>query len=199
MTRLTGPIAAFSAIVAFLLGLVAAGTRPGDGQAPAVAGPIAPAAPAAFAPPPTPPVPTPAGSSVDFAAVAARVNAAVVNVDAASRGDDRGRPGQRWRRDLSDDPGAPREGSGSGFIIDAAGYILTNFHVIEGADRITVTLGDGRVFRATLVGVDPAIDVALLQIPAREGLPVAASAIPNRCAWVNGCARSATRWATCTR
>jgi len=174
MTRLTGPIAAFSAIVAFLLGLVAAGTRPGDGQAPAVAGPIAPAAPAAFAPPPTPPVPTPAGSSVDFAAVAARVNAAVVNVDAASRGDDRGRPGQRWRRDLSDDPGAPREGSGSGFIIDAAGYILTNFHVIEGADRITVTLGDGRVFRATLVGVDPAIDVALLQIPAREGLPVAA-------------------------
>ena len=43
-----------------------------------------------------------------------------------------------------DDPSAPREGSGSGFIIDRSGLILTNYHVIEGADRITTTLGDGR-------------------------------------------------------
>jgi len=175
MTRLTGPIAAFSAIVAFLLGLVAAGTRAPDSRDRLTSLPVAPAAqPVVLAPPPAPVVPPAAGSAVDFAAVAARVNAAVVNVDAAARGDDRDRAGQRWRRDLGDDAGTPREGSGSGFIIDPAGYILTNYHVIEGADRVTVTLGDGRVFRATLVGVDPAIDVALLQIQAREALPVAA-------------------------
>src|SRR5207249_10963111 len=49
----------------------------------------------------------------------------------------------------------------------------TNHHVIEGADRVTVTLGDGRVFRAAVVGADPAIDVALLQISAQGSLPVA--------------------------
>ena len=72
-----------------------------------------------------------------------------------------------------DDPSAPREGSGSGFIIDRSGLILTNYHVIEGADRITTTLGDGRTFRAEVIGVDPAIDVALLQIPGQPDLPVA--------------------------
>jgi serine protease Do len=110
---------------------------------------------------------------LDFAAVAARVNPAVVNVDAAVRADTRSRAGSRWQRDLADAPGAPREGSGSGFFIDSSGYLLTNFHVIDGADRLTVTLGDGRSFRAELVGVDPAIDIALLKIPATEHLPVA--------------------------
>jgi serine protease Do len=115
-----------------------------------------------------------AGQPIDFAAVAARMNAAVVNVDAASRGiDSRQRTAPRWRRDFGDDPGAPHEGSGSGFIIDAAGFILTNYHVVEGADRITITLGDGRVFKADLVGIDPAIDVALLRIPVTGTLPVA--------------------------
>ena len=45
--------------------------------------------------------------------------------------------------------------------------------MIEGADRITTTLGDGRTFRAEVIGVDPAIDVALLQIPGQPDLPVA--------------------------
>ncbi len=67
----------------------------------------------------------------------------------------------------------PRQGSGSGFIIDRAGYILTNHHVIEGAERITVTLADGRSFRAEIVGVDPAIDVALVRIPGSPSLPEA--------------------------
>src|SRR5262245_62780251 len=175
MTRQTAGYVALTAIVSFLLGVVATGTRPGRGTD------VLPVRSGAHATPETMPMATaPAptadvgGQPIDFAAVAARMNAAVVNVDAASRGTDpRGRTAPRWRRELGDDPGAPHEGSGSGFIIDAAGYILTNYHVVEGADRITITLGDGRVFRADLVGIDPAIDVALLRIPVTGSLPVA--------------------------
>jgi serine protease Do len=104
--------------------------------------------------------------------VAARINAAVVNVDAVAR-DDRSRTPRRFQREMADEHGAPREGSGSGFIIDAAGYILTNHHVVEGADRVTVTLSDGRAMRATVVGIDPAIDVALLKVQTTGTLPAA--------------------------
>ena len=65
---------------------------------------------------------------------------------------------------MNDDPSVPREGTGSGFIIDPRGYILTNFHVVDGADRLTVTLSDGRAFKAEITGVDPALDVALIKI-----------------------------------
>ncbi|HEX7778896.1 MAG TPA: trypsin-like peptidase domain-containing protein [Vicinamibacterales bacterium] len=176
MNRQTLGFVALTAVVSFLLGLVAAGTR--SGKATEVL-PVRPGAELAkpitiATDPAATPADTPAGQSIDFAAVAARMNAAVVNVDAASRGTDtRSRTAPRWRRDLGDDPGAPHEGSGSGFIIDADGYILTNYHVVEGADRITITLGDGRVFKADLVGIDPAIDVALLRIPVNGPLPVA--------------------------
>jgi S1-C subfamily serine protease len=56
------------------------------------------------------------------------------------------------------------EGAGSGFVIDARGYLLTNFHVVEDADTIEVTLGDKSQFSAKLVGDDPTNDVALLKI-----------------------------------
>jgi serine protease Do len=59
---------------------------------------------------------------------------------------------------------------GSGFIIDKDGYILTNRHVIEGADQISVTLNDGKSFDAKLVGRDPRTDVALLKIEPTEAL-----------------------------
>lgn len=60
--------------------------------------------------------------------------------------------------------------AGSGVILDAAnGVIVTNFHVIEGADAIEVTLQDGRGFRADLLGSDPLVDLALLRIEA-DGL-----------------------------
>ena len=62
-------------------------------------------------------------------------------------------------------------GSGSGVIIREDGYIVTNNHVIDGADKIEVTLNDNQTYNATLVGTDPATDVALLKIDA-EGLPV---------------------------
>ena len=116
--------------------------------------------------------------ALDFAAVAERLNAAVVNIDAATRlSDNQPRGRMLLPRDLAND-GSSREGAGSGFIIDASGFILTNNHVVTFADRladrITVTLSDGRTFKATVVGVDPAIDLALLQIPVAERLPVAA-------------------------
>jgi len=59
----------------------------------------------------------------------------------------------------------PREGQGSGFIIDKKGYILTNNHVVAKAQKITVTLADGRKLSASLVGRDPRSDLAIIRIP----------------------------------
>jgi serine protease Do len=99
-----------------------------------------------------------------------------VNIDATSRGvhDPRRRRSRDDDSGLPDDYDVPRQGSGSGFIIDRAGFILTNYHVIEDADRITVTLADGRVLRGELVGADPPIDVALLRVTGAGSLPEAA-------------------------
>ena len=109
--------------------------------------------------------------AVNFADVAERINAAVVNIDATSKNS------RERRRGDEPDPGrdyeGPRQGSGSGFIIDREGFVLTNEHVIDGADRITVTMADGRAFRAEVVGADPAIDVALLRVRADGRLPEA--------------------------
>ena len=62
-------------------------------------------------------------------------------------------------------------GQGSGFLISADGYIMTNNHVVGDADKITVQFQDGREFEAELVGADPPTDVALIRIDAREELP----------------------------
>ena len=71
--------------------------------------------------------------------------------------------------------GAPQQrervGSGSGVIIREDGYIVTNNHVIDGATKIEVTLNNNQKYQATLVGTDPATDIALLKIDA-QGLPV---------------------------
>lgn len=66
------------------------------------------------------------------------------------------------------------EGLGSGFIIDADGYIVTNHHVIEGADDIKVTLNDGRTLPAKLIGADTASDLALLKVAVDKPLPTLA-------------------------
>ncbi|MBI2834206.1 MAG: trypsin-like peptidase domain-containing protein [Acidobacteria bacterium] len=118
-----------------------------------------------------------------FADIAARLNPAVVNIDSASREGDAGerrRPSYRHRMPGIDpfegplDPSdRPKRGAGSGFLIDPSGLILTNNHVIEDAERITVKLSDGRSIRADVVGADAPTDIAVLKIEAGSPLPVA--------------------------
>lgn len=64
----------------------------------------------------------------------------------------------------------PVEGVGSGIIIDHRGYILTNNHVIEEADRLRVTLSDGRVLSGKIVGVDEATDLAVIKIESKDNI-----------------------------
>ncbi len=70
-------------------------------------------------------------------------------------------------------PGAPRpvQSEGSGFIVRPDGYIFTNFHVVEGADKIDVKLRDGRNFAARMVGTDEKTDIAVIKIDAKN-LPI---------------------------
>lgn len=166
MRRAIYPVIGLSIAASFLLGLLAAGAR--GGKAPAlpqrIGPPLSLEASATVAPAAAPAAPP---GPVDFAAVAERLNPSIVNVDTAVRNDVTDTPRRGVDR-------GPREGSGSGFIIDPAGYILTNHHVIDGADRITVTLSDGRAMHAELVGADPAVDVALLKVDAGGPLQPAA-------------------------
>jgi len=65
-----------------------------------------------------------------------------------------------------------RIGSGSGVIISTDGYIITNNHVVEGADSISVTLNDKRIFKAKVIGTDPQTDIALMKIEANDLQPI---------------------------
>jgi Do/DeqQ family serine protease len=129
------------------------------------------------APAPAMPLPAPVagGAVTSYAPAARRASPAVVSIT-ASKAPARGVH--------SDDPvfqyffgdrsramqGEPQIGLGSGVIVSDEGYLLTNNHVIDGADDIEVTLTDGRQARAQLVGTDPESDVAVLKI-ALERLP----------------------------
>ena len=119
-----------------------------------------------------------------FSAVADRVTPAVVNVSTVGKrpvpggGDDP----ERFREYFGEEfyeryfKRRPREeprSSGSGVIVDRAGYILTNNHVIENAQEITVRLSDSRKLTATLVGRDPKTDLAVLKVDASGPLPAA--------------------------
>ncbi len=65
------------------------------------------------------------------------------------------------------------KGNGSGSVIDTQGHILTNFHVVEGAQKVTVNFGGDKVYPATVVGTDPDTDLAVIKVtPPAEGLTV---------------------------
>ena len=65
----------------------------------------------------------------------------------------------------------PRQGLGSGFILDADGWIVTNHHVVDGAAKVTVRLADNREFTAEVVGTDEQTDLAVLRIETEDALP----------------------------
>jgi serine protease Do len=183
MKRFTFVTLALTALIAFLVGAIVAG---GISRSAVSAGVPARAAarPAARPAAATPPVATSAAAgAVNFADIVERINPAVVNIDATARGTEgrrrRGRtsvpdpPDAPWDFGPRGDRDGPHRGAGSGFIIDTDGSILTNNHVVDRADRISVKLSDGRTFRARVIGTDPDTDIALLKIDAQTGLPVA--------------------------
>jgi serine protease Do len=141
------------------------------------------------------PVPAAAQSQVtlpDFSELAERVGPAVVNIRTLERGQQTARGGQELDPQMEEflrrfgiplpgrpDPrrGGPRgddepmqRGVGSGFVVSSDGYVMTNAHVIAGADEVIVTLTDKREFKAKIIGADRRTDVALVKIDA-TGLP----------------------------
>ena len=106
-----------------------------------------------------------------FAAVAEAVRPSVVFITSrrtAEQGDPRVPPG--FEQFFRQQPRSPQrlQGSGSGFIVSTDGYILTNNHVVEGADKVQVRLLDQRTFEAKVIGADPLTDVAVVKIDAKN-------------------------------
>lgn len=89
----------------------------------------------------------------------------------------KGTPFEDFFKGHGGSPGGPpvkrkQVGEGSGVIVDPQGYILTNQHVVAGADKLTVRLSDGKEFKGTVRGTDPRTDLAVVHVEAKE-LPVA--------------------------
>lgn len=129
--------------------------------------PAAPAPGSTAAPAPLMPSDTePAAGLLDFeqnlVAIYEAVNPSVVFIDVSSQVEQAG---------LTD------YGSGSGFVYDSEGHIITNNHVIDGADEIRVTFADGSVFPADLVGADVYSDLAVLKVDFTDGFSVAPLAL----------------------
>ena len=120
----------------------------------------------------------------DFATLAKRVGPSVVNVsttqvrkaaaDVPSPFDGDDPMSQFWQRFFGGriPRGSQRQmGLGSGFIIDRNGTILTNYHVVDGAQKISVTLSDGKSYDAKVLGKDEKTDIAVIKIDAGQDLP----------------------------
>jgi len=132
-------------------------------------------------PPIAEPAPELLATQSAFIDVSRQVTPAVVNISASRPG--RGEELSRLLEDFFGEffrnhprqPQRPRQEQslGSGVIISSDGYILTNEHVVEGAEDIKVKLTDQRVFPATLIGADPRTDVAVLKIETDSSLPTA--------------------------
>src|SRR5262245_43981268 len=114
-------------------------------------------------------LPSPADLSRTFTSIAKQIKPAVVNVEVVEKA--RRSSTMRLPEGFPDFGfGQPKrqQGTGSGVIISADGYILTNNHVAGDADQITVKLADGRDFKARRVGTDPETDLAVIKIDANN-------------------------------
>ena len=168
--------------------------------APAPAAPPLGAPPPASGAPAQPPVPTPPPSATpeSFAPLARRLLPSVVNIQTTQTLQARsgrpdapempqappGSPFEELFREFFERnrppgarPGQPpaarrAQSQGSGFVIDASGIVVTNNHVIDGADEINVVLQDNTTLKAELVGVDPRTDLAVLRVKPEKPLPV---------------------------
>jgi serine protease Do len=128
-------------------------------------------------------------ASTSFAEVFEKVNPAVVTISVSKSatveptfgfqpGPGRGQPpgfddffGRFFNFPMSPSSSAPVEALGSGFFVDADGYIVTNNHVIENADAIAVVMADGSRLNAELVGRDPKTDLALIKVSGEQPYP----------------------------
>ena len=171
-----------------------------QGAAPAAASAAAantPAAPAAFARP---------GSLPDFAALVAQQGPAVVNITTKVKRpkqsfggmspndpfyeffkrfgmpgapNGRGAPQPGVPPQQEDEGGVRPGGEGSGFVVSSDGYVLTNAHVVDGAEEVTVRMTDRREYTAKIIGVDKPSDVAVIKIDAKN-LPVVRIGDPSK-------------------
>jgi len=122
------------------------------------------------------------GAPETFADLVEKVSPAVVNITTMTKVATQigpqgivpeGSPFEDLFRDFTDRQGRPRSANalGSGFVISEDGYIVTNNHVIDGADEIMIEFFDGKELPATLVGRDKNVDIALLKVEAGDALP----------------------------
>jgi serine protease Do len=124
--------------------------------------------------------------ALGFADIAQNALPAVVGVTSQRRPDEPGEipeghpffegPFRQWffgpEEDDPREPQIPSVGEGSGFVISADGYILTNNHVVDRFVKVQVRMNDGKRYDATVIGADPSIDLALLKVdPGRDRLP----------------------------
>lgn len=127
-----------------------------------------------FQAPPTPASLPASGVATSYAAAAKRATPAVVSITASKTPQRHPQADDPWFKFFFGDQiqrQQPQIGLGSGVIVSPEGYLLTNNHVIDGADDIEVQLSDGRQARAKVVGTDPETDVALLKV-SLDKLPV---------------------------
>lgn len=118
----------------------------------------------------------PHGAPMSFADLIEQVSPAVVSIEAQGVAPDAEEPDlselppqfreffERFGQGQGQAPQRPRRSSGSGFFISADGYVVTNNHVIDGTEEISVSLSDGRTLSAEVVGTDQATDLALLRV-----------------------------------
>ncbi|MFO1341214.1 MAG: trypsin-like peptidase domain-containing protein, partial [Burkholderiaceae bacterium] len=180
-------------------------------RANASATPVAAAAPAAMPSSVTPGAAAVAGAWPDLSSIVDRYGAAVVNISVTGTQKvvDRGADDEGDDADPGDDEAlrdflrrfgvapfgrgvphgggnAPMHGEGSGFIVQPDGVVLTNAHVVNGAQEVVVKLTDRREYRAKVLGVDKATDVAVLKIDAKNlpWVPLPETSNPRVGEWV---------------